>query len=75
MRDAKPFTRADLTRSLCAKLNAVVPVICDADDYARWITEHGLTDVIAGRHDGKPVTFAKGFELVFGERLTLKGAA
>lgn len=69
------FTRADLTRSLCAKLNAVVPVMCGAEDFARWITENGLLDVIAGRHDNRPITFAKGFELVFGERLTLKRSA
>lgn len=38
---------------------------------AELITKLGLDQVLAGSHDGKPVTFAKAFELVYGERLKL----
>lgn len=39
---------------------------------ADLIQLHGLEMVIAGRHDNKPVTFERAYEIVFGERLRLK---
>jgi hypothetical protein len=63
-----PFTRAALRRSLVAKgvlLNdySSAAVVGDA------IRVNGLLDVIAGRHDNRPVKFADAFTLLFGERL------
>lgn len=72
MGDGKPFTIDQLQRSLYAKTREWAS---RAEDVAQLIASNQLDHVIAGRHDSKPVTFAKGFELVFGERLTLKGAA
>lgn len=66
------FTRADLITSLyrhtgqrpsSAELSA--ELIADA------IRAHDLDLVICGRQDGKAVNYARGFELVFGERLKL----
>lgn len=81
MGDGRPFTIDNLMLSLRIKAHAagyVLPTL-NVHESAAFIADaihaYGLADVIAGRHDGKPVTFAKGFELVFGERLTLKGAA
>lgn len=34
------------------------------------ILDHGLTEVIVGRQDGKPATYAQAFEQLFGEPLT-----
>lgn len=33
------------------------------------ILDHGLTEVIVGRSDGKPQTYAQAFERVYGEPL------
>jgi hypothetical protein len=61
-----PITREQLTAALYAKTRqrpSSATLIADV------IRAHGLHDVIAGRHDSRPVTFAKSFELIFGERL------
>lgn len=39
-------------------------------DVADAIRIHGLESVIAGRHLGKPVTFSRAFEVVFGAQLS-----
>lgn len=42
-----------------------------AEDIADLIRLHSLDMTICGTHDGRACTFAKAFELVFGERLKL----
>lgn len=78
------FTRDNLMLALRIKVHAAgyvmpglgcMPSGWPAKDIADAINTHGLSDVIAGRHDGRAVTFAKAFELVYGERLTLKRGA
>lgn len=72
---AKPFTLDNLMLALRIKAYAAghllptLQVYQSAEFIADAIRAYGLADVIAGRHDGRPVTFARGFELVFGERL------
>lgn len=34
------------------------------------ITQHGLTEVIAGAREGKPLTYAQVFERLYGESLS-----
>jgi hypothetical protein len=67
------MTRASLLAALLLK--RIAPKDDSADAYAEAITRNGLECVIAGRHDGKPVSFARAFELVYGERLTLSRRA
>lgn len=68
------LTSADLRRALVGK-SVLLKDYGSAQLVADAIRAHGLESVIAGRHDGRAVTFAKAFELVFGERLTLKRTA
>lgn len=76
--DGKPFTRHCLWLALLKKVGTLPadhgPDGGTARQMADAITEHGLTDVLTGfKHDGKPIRFHQGYELVFGERLTLSG--
>jgi hypothetical protein len=69
------FTREALVAALKAKSpnllvdQGVKHPVWSAAAIGGAITHLGLTEVIAGRHDGRAVTFARGFEIVFGERL------
>jgi hypothetical protein len=73
-----PITQADLCRALIAKkamrTGSFPSELTITEELAQQITAHGLETVIAGRHDGKPITFARAFEVIYGERLTLKRA-
>ncbi len=81
MGDGKPFTIANLTLALRVKVHAagylmrIAGINPTASEAADIIRIHRLEDVIAGKHDGKPVKFFQGYELVFGERLKLKRSA
>jgi hypothetical protein len=68
------FTREMLRKSLVGK-GVLLKDYSNATLMADAITNNGLLEVIAGRHDGKPIKFAAAFELVFGERLTLRKRA
>lgn len=74
-RKAEPFTRDAMLHALRIKLSSkgadLLSIVPSAQAVADAIRIHGLETAIAGRHDGRPVTFAQGYELVFGERLTL----
>jgi len=69
MSAAKPITREYLLCSLEPKVSARVFGL-GASAVADLITENGLTEVICGRHDNKPVTFGRAFELIYGQRLS-----
>lgn len=68
------FTREALIKALWHKFGATPPprqMQFSATDIAGYITQHGLNEVIAGKHDGRAITFANAFALCYGERLTL----
>jgi hypothetical protein len=62
------FTRDDLRRALVMK-GVLLKDYTNAEAVAAAITAHGLSEVVAGKHDGRAVKYAMAFELVFGERL------
>jgi hypothetical protein len=62
------FTRSDLRRALIAK-GVLLKDYGNAREVADAITQRGLNLAICGKHDGKPVTFERAFELIYGERL------
>ncbi len=64
------FTRENLQKAL---ENKRIPVAHFKAEYvASLITCNDLEHVQTGfRHDGRPVSFARGYEICYGERLTL----
>jgi hypothetical protein len=62
------MTRSDLRRALVAK-GVLLKDYGNAREMADTITAYGLNLAICGKHDGKPVTFERAFELIYGERL------
>jgi hypothetical protein len=67
---AKPITRPALLAALLLK--RCPPKDDSAASFAEAIANNHLEMVVCGRHDGKPVTYARAFELIYGQRLTLK---
>lgn len=75
MGNGQPFTSADLRKALVLK-GVLLKDYGNAQLVADAIKARDLDLIITGfRHDGKGVNFARGFEIVFGERLTLKRGA
>lgn len=77
-RRSEPLTRDALLHALRVKLSSkgadLLSLVPSAQAVADAIRIHGLETALCGTHDGRPVTFARGYELVFGERLTLDRA-
>lgn len=75
----RPFTRHDLWLAVLTKARRLPPEFGPdggtAEQMADAIRIHGLEEAIVGRHDGRPIKAAAAYELVFGERLTLKRSA
>lgn len=74
MAELTPITRHDLWLALLNKCRVVTPDNGpDGENYlsiAREIHTHDLHHVLTGlRHLGKPVTFAKAYEEVYGKKL------
>jgi hypothetical protein len=70
--EATPITRLKLLFSLAAH-GAKVPHNASDDELAEAIERVGST-AICGKHDSKPVSYARAFEILTGRRLTLKRA-
>jgi hypothetical protein len=68
-----PITRESMLLSLSHKVSADV-FSMDNDALAALLVDEGLTQCLVGRHDGKPVTAGRAFEILTGRRLTLKRA-
>ncbi len=69
------FTRSTLIAAVRANTGRYLPDDIDSVSLADIIVNKGLQSVKAGMHDGRAVNMARGYELVYGERLSLKGAA
>lgn len=72
-RGAVPMTREALIEKLalyCFQVT-LAPNHWTAESVADLIRLHGLDMTICGQHDGRACTFARAFELVYGERLKL----
>ncbi len=76
-RAAQPLTRQAFLESLERRVTKELgpgrwPVEVDATNVADLIRALSLDAVIGPSHDGRATTYARGFELIYGERLTLK---
>ncbi len=68
---ANIFTKPDLVKALENK--GIYVTDTRAEALASYICANYLEYVQTGfRHDGKGITFAQAYELIYGERLTLK---
>jgi hypothetical protein len=67
-----PITLRAIIKSVRAKTGMLAQ---NPQQLVDLIRDNHLSEAIAGTHDGKPVTFARAYELVTGERLTLKRAS